>query len=352
MTYFKQPDLSRDAFRNRLSRARLGGQFHGYKISAGKERRNILSLAHRSLKLAWRGPLTIPRDSDERVPMGTLPITDDLKASMGNAANSAKFVPSAFNFYKGLNLRTNSDGTTERTAYAMGSGTTTIGLDQRTLKLHQMTPLDVDLMSSMTRVVSLANPDWEKRLQLHPLNQESGKIYYSFLNDEGKIVTKCTDFHTDCTFTKSNRPMRNNSQTPNTLTVLLTFGDPKNLWFRKQKSKEDYKDSSLLHIHQNHGSIVVLDGIDEQFDRDGYQWKHRSDMIDPNYITFTLVFRSVQISVAVHEDGRLANPPQMSDYRQDNFDSHQDVMTTDEYDAKCKDLDERMERFFQKYKPT
>ena len=350
MTNVKGSDNTDGCFRTRLSRARASGDFHAYQIPTGKFRKILLKQLYLIVLLSWRGPLSSPSHKDkDKIQTGGYPFHDDLRASMGNKAGSSCFTPAAFNAYKGMNLKLNKDGTIERTAYATGSGATTIGLNPRTMKHLLMTPNDHRVMKTILKIATAFNPEWGKRIEKHPPNHCSLKGYWPYWNEDGDLVFKNCGFHADTTWTKRNVPMRNNSQVPNTLVFLLTFGADKDLWFRKHKTKSDFKEGSLLRFIQRHGSLTVIDTRDEKWDEEGYQWRHGSTMRGDG-ITWTYVIRTVCVSAVVNDDGTLADPV-VTDDKEKKFDDAKDLFETDYYKQQREILDEGMDRMFKQYRP-
>ena len=350
MTAVKGSDNTRGCFRTRLSRAKAKGTFHACQIPTGKLRKIILKNLYLTLLLCWRGPLASPVHKErKRISTGGYPFHDDLRAAMGNKPGSACFTPAAFNAYKGLNIQTNEDGTIERTAYATGSGATSIGLNPRTMKHLMMTPNDLTLVDAVVQLASEYSPEWGERIKKDPPNHVSLKGYWPYTDKHGKRVQKDCGFHADTTWTKQNVPMRNNSQVPGTLVFLLTFGADKDLWFRKHRTKKDYKEDSLLNFVQRHGSLTVIDSNDERWDEEGFQWRHGSTMRGDG-ITWTYVIRTVHVSTVVNDDGTLAEPV-LTDSREKMFDDAKDLFKTQYYKEQREILDSKMDKMFKQYQP-
>ena len=265
---------------------------------------------------------------------------------MGCAAQPAMFSPASLNLYFGDNIKKNNT-TLERTSYGLGSGATSIGLNPDTMKVHPMPPELVILRNEVTKVLTKDNKEWKTQLEQHPFNNCAIKIYYSYRNRNGKLVKKSTRWHSDVTYSKATKlPMRNNSQIPGSVVALLTFGATKNLWFRKQRSKKEYKADSLLHFQQKSGSLFALDGRDEMIDDQGYSWVHSSDMQGEEGITFTFSFRSVQTSVTVNPNGTMANPT-MTEERRRKFQEGSMIFSTPVYQQDRQDLENKVAEFFQ-----
>ena len=267
---------------------------------------------------------------------------DDLKASMGNQADSAMFLPSSLNIYFGKNRGVGVQGI-QRYAYGTGSGSSTIGLDSTTMRIHQMTGTLIDLSAEVTKLMAAKSSNWAEWLSRHPINVCAVKAYYMTEDGNGETF-KSTGFHRDVTYSKRTRqPMTNNSQVPGTPVAMLTFGATKNLWFQRFNGKvKDH--GSLIHLVQQSGCLTILDGRDEVPDEDGWAWKHRADMCEATGITFVFTFRSVQNWVYVLPDGRLANPVQ-SKTRKRKFQESGDLFNNKRYKQMREDLEARMVEF-------
>ncbi len=280
---------------------------------------------------------------------------DVLKAPHCNKAKPAYFSPAAINQYYGWPLPVTPEeqiGDPEiqkRTAYGVGSGQATIGLDPRYMKVLPPGRNLLQLTSAVTKAIGEANPEWASILQANPFNNASVKIYLSYRNEKGKLVKKCVGMHCDVSHDKITKaPLRNNSQKPGTLVGLLTFGANKNLWFRSHWSRDGYHPNSLLHFLQKSGTLFVLDPRDETPDRNGNHWRHCSTMATEEGITFTYAFRCVQASVLVNRDGTLANPD-IGERRRKLFEDGERHFDTDYYRIELANLQDRMEEFLCSY---
>jgi hypothetical protein len=208
---------------------------------------------------------------------------DDMKAPLNNKAKPASVSAASTNVYFGTNTAIDkARGLIKRTAYAVGSGVRSIGLDQTTMKLNCIFPQMVDLMNMAYNAVML-DDRFKDTMKDKYFNFCSVKIYYSFKNARGKTEKKYTGWHTDVTYDKDGNPMSDNSQVPGTPVVIATFGDTKELEFKSHNGvsgKDD--DNSNLIIEQRHGSIFVLHPDDEMIDPfNGCFWKHKSAMKAP-----------------------------------------------------------------------
>lgn len=277
-------------------------------------------------------------------------VHDDIKAPFGRNPNSAMFSRAAFNIYQGVNLSIDSSGSLTRTAYGTGSGSLTVGLNPETVSLHSMSPDHVKLMQVLSELVKDADPDWRDILTTHPLNYSDMKGFFSFRDDKGKVVMKNLGFHADCTYKRNNIPMSNNSQVPGSITLVLTFGDPKVLWFLKHLTKKEWDPSTLLRFVQRHLTLFVLDGRDERLDENGMQYRHMSNMIHEENITFSIMFRCVKATSVVNADGSLVAPYVTSE-KKEMMELAMCRFDTDQYKQNREELENRMRQFFQRYKP-
>ena len=227
---------------------------------------------------------------------------------MGNLAKPALFSKPSYDIYFGLNLEmTNS--VMNRTAYAVGPGTSSIGLDPREVKTYSCFPEMVQILQQATQIVR-ADGRWDDVMEPGmEFNFCSVKLYFSYRNINGAMVKKATNWHCDVTRDKERKPNTNNSQVPNTPVAIFTFGDEKNLWFRKQQNKHTVVPDSLLLFTQPTGSLTIHDGRDEEPKQDGTYWRHMSNMQDKEGITFSILCRVVQATVQANpKEGNLINP--------------------------------------------
>ena len=267
---------------------------------------------------------------------------DDLKAPMNNEANPAMFSPASLNLYFGQNTKAEGQ-TLRRTAYGTGSGATSIGLNPETMKIHHIFPQLASLVREVTKVLVSKDSAWARHLEEHPFNFVGIKIYYTYRKQDGTLVRKCTRYHVDVTRNrKTGEPMPNNSQVPGTPVAILTYGASKNLWFRRQKTKQLHNPTSLIHFLQRSGSLFVLDGRDEELDKHGYHWRHMSDMgPDTEGITYSFSLRSVQEKQQVNGDGTLASP-HVTNKMRDTYTKGEAIFQTNHYKQSKTDLDQRM----------
>lgn len=224
-------------------------------------------------------------------------LRDELKSPFGCNAKPAFVSKPSVNLYFGMNVQGNNvdDFVMERTAYAVGTGINSIGLDPRTLRINPFFPRLVDLTKSIQNLVR------EKTIYKEfEVNFVSVKVYYWFRDKNSQWVKKDTNWHCDVTLDKNGRPCHNNSQVPGSPVGILTFGAPKKLYLRKGRSKTDFDPETLIEIPQNSGSFFLLDGRDEVLDENGKRWAHKSSSVQtPTGVTFSLMFRQVQKRITV-----------------------------------------------------
>ena len=275
---------------------------------------------------------------------------DDLKSPQGNPAVPASITKPSMNFYFGINLEVH-DETIVRTAYGVGSGTSSIGLNPRTLKIHSAFTELVHLMAWATALVKM-DKDWMWVMWQKSFNFCSVKIYYAFKDAKGKIVQKDTQWHVDVTQDKNGNPLKNNSQEPGTPVAILTFGETKNLMFRRHLSKHVFDKHTTCLFQQRNASLFILDYRDERVSRkDGLHWRHMSEM-QPNTegITFSFMFRVVKKTVAINKSDSTFVDPRVGDKKAIQFQQGQCLFHTDHYKHEQCELQKKMEAFFDKYK--
>ena len=284
-------------------------------------------------------------------------LKDALKAPTGCAPKPAFFQPAATNHCVGANLDKMSDGALVRPAHGSGTGAGSIGLDPRHQRIHTMTPTASDLCNMVTGAVSSACPDLAERLRDHPFNHIAHKCYHTYWRkacQKGEIdwttTSKKVDWHCDTTYTAGGAPMRNNSQVPDTIVAIFTFGADKSLFFRKCRQGGEHDQKTLLHFLQKHGSLFIIDCRDEKPDAKGWRWKHKSEMIGKGGITFSLVFRCVQATAVVQPNGAILQPLTTT-RRLEKFQKADGIFETEDYKISREDLEARMQAFFQKYNP-
>ena len=147
------------------------------------------------------------------------------------------------------------------------------------MRVHQMPRELISLTTEVTKVLSVADPEWAKLLTKNPINGINVKVYYSYKHGD-KTICKKTGWHADVTYNgKTRKPILNNSQIPGSPVALLTFGSTKQLWFQRRRGQEA-QPGSLIKINQESGSLFVLDGRDEIPDANGWVWRHMSDVVD------------------------------------------------------------------------
>ncbi len=175
------------------------------------------------------------------------------------------------------------------------------------------------------------------------------KVYYSFENEKGKWITKDTLWHVDVTTDEKGVPRKNNSQLPGTPMAILTFGDDKNLWFRKHKSKDEFKENSTVVFRQRNGSCIIMDGDDEYPGDDGLHWRHMSNMVDRREgITFAFMCRVVQKEVLVDSTNNTLVEQRISEKKLAQLKAAEHHFDTDYYQYSVKRLNSGIKGIFQK----
>ena len=283
-------------------------------------------------------------------------IHDDLKAPLNNKAKPAFFSKPAVNFYIALNKQRTATGV-RVASYSFGKGRGSIGLDPRTMKIQ---PVFEELLHALDIVNKeiKRHPRWLQQMKGHAFDSCAGKIYYSFQtvssNDQLSTVCKTVSYHTDVTYNDDGTPKKDNSQMPGTPTVIMTFGDPKNLWFRRYKLHSD-KNSMVLNsdilFNQKSAHLFVLDGEDEKpHYLDGCHWRHMSDMKNEANVTFSFVFRVTQMTTEIDANTRLLVNPKIGAKKLAQYNNGQHHFYTPMYRKQMQQLLTQMDDFFQRHK--
>ncbi len=340
-----QVDLSDNGLDQRLHKFRTKKkEFHSGRVFFSQDdRRNALRWLHRTFLVVWIHYMI-----------------DCLKAATNfpsRPAKSAFFTQATTNCYMGYNkkVRNNNDGATEvvRVAYATGTGGSTIGLDARKLRINPMPPPLWKLIDLVVDTVKKANKYWAELLAKYPPNAASTKLAHSYTDEKGKVQWKFTGSHCDTLYTADNVPYDNNSQEPNSLVMMVTFGDPKELWFKKHYNASNIVPNSEIRFNLTHGSIVVLDPRDEMWhesEHGRWKWQHSSNMTEERNITFSLMIRTCKAVATVTPAGNLANPTN-TENRSKRFKKAARLMTTKWYKTQLDELESRMRDFFKRYDP-
>lgn len=266
---------------------------------------------------------------------------DELKAPYDTNCKPASISKPSNNYYFGQDLQKSDDtNNVQRAAYAVGSGTSSIGLDPRDIRINGFFPKLIDLMKAVSKVVRQES-DWKHAY----FNFVSVKVYYNFKDKNGRLVQKDTNWHVDVTLDKKGRPMKNNSQLPISPVAILTYGDNKSLFFRRHTVTGVGDDSSIFEIPQSSGSMFLLDGRDELLDDDNKVWRHCSGPSDG--VTFSFMFRNVQKMMEVnHGTGKLVNI-NMTDKKKRLFDKGKKYFDDDDhYKTEKKNIDRQLDDLF------
>jgi hypothetical protein len=283
---------------------------------------------------------------------------DDLKAPLGNPAKPASISPASMNFYFGTNV-SKAEEWIERTAYAVGTGTYSIGLNPITRKVHS-------IFHEMSQLMALVNSVVRKKPSLACLftptqyfNHCSVKIYFTYRDLNGDLKRKQTDWHTDVSYDKvTGEPKPDNSQVAGTPVAIATFGDPKELQFIRHevgRTKGDPK--TLLKFTQPNATLFIMHPADEAIDLNLRKyWKHKSEMCNgpsiENNVTFSFVFRVVQPTVEVNlADDTLVNK-ECGEERMKRFDAGQRILRTKAYVLATKEIEAKMKSVFERYTST
>jgi hypothetical protein len=193
-------------------------------------------------------------------------------------------------------------------------------------------------------------------LQANPINNVAGKYYYGYLDENGKWQLKYTGGHNDVLRSKRNNvPFRNNSQEPDSLVLMYLFGNPKELWFKKHYDKTTVKPNSEIRIEQTHGNMVVLDPRDEKWvtEEDSIEptvWRHSSNMINDDDMSFMLIIRCVRATQEVLPMGQLVDQ-RTTELRQRKFNEAQALMKSEWYQQRMVDFEMRKREFLRQFKP-
>ena len=202
-------------------------------------------------------------------------ITDNMKAPNANEAKSSLLSNASYNFYFGLDVAQTLDGNIVRTAYATGSGASSIGMDPRYAIIH---PFTIEMLELRNMIQELVERHYK-------LNYHTGCLEYNcnFNHVSGKIYIghMATGLHTDIEYNSDHSaPVANNSQETNTPVVIVSFGDEKYLQFVKFSGiggGNPAITAKRITMRQESYSIILLDPKDEQLNGNSW-WKHRAFM--------------------------------------------------------------------------
>jgi hypothetical protein len=179
------------------------------------------------------------------------------------------------------------------------------------------------------------------------------KIYFTYRDVQGNLVWKDTQWHVDVTTGTNRLPKPNNSQVPGTPVAIVSFGDPKFLYFRRHHNRHRRKQTSEVKWQQLTGTLFLLHADDElPSEKDGMHWRHKSEMSkeNPDNVTFSFMFRVVQHDVLVNKsDGTLVNPV-MAKKKEKVYETAETVFQSEHYKQWNKELAERMKTFFSVWK--
>lgn len=266
-----------------------------------------------------------------------------MKSPFACSAKPAFVSRPSVNLYFGTNIGVANDGLTiRRTAYAVGSGVASIGLDPRENRIFSIFNRLSQLVSSLVEVIRNKTPH-----KKFVCNFVSVKVYYWYKNEKGECVKKDTNWHCDITLDKQGKPCSNNSQVPGTPVGIITFGSKKKLLFRQGKSKTEWDSHTVFEISQKSGTFVVLDGADEILNSSGKRWSHKSTSCeDENGVTFSLMLRQVQKQVTVCRFNNTIVDPKIGPKKLVQFEKGKDLLETEYYKQERETMHTKMEKLF------
>jgi hypothetical protein len=233
-------------------------------------------------------------------------IEDVLKSPGSCAADPSFLVPASLNIYYGRNVRASPQKYyVVRTAYALGTGTSSIGIYPKQWRLHHMFPDMEKLLDIVRKRVKNLYPDLDC-----DFNQCSIKLYF-----DGKF----TNDHTDINFTEDHsgpHPYKVNSQKPNTPVAICTIGVEKIYRLRRYTGNgkgEPADNSKDIHLLQKNLSLLAAHPGDEELntssDRYKFWLKHSAKMVDEHGVAMSIIFRVTQVTALVDtRTNKLVNP--------------------------------------------
>jgi hypothetical protein len=232
---------------------------------------------------------------------------DNMKSPGPNPAKSAFLTPSSFDIYFGGNICvTICDGEiiAIRTAYAIGSGTGSIGLDPRHNAIHHIFP-ELEWLCRLVMKKVEAHYELQRYNTDCGFNQVSVKVYFN---------NKKTRRHTDIQFRPGHlEPVKSNSQKPNTPVAIAVIGDTKLLKFYQyhvSSNGESSPTGRTVMFVQGNGSLMVMDPRDELLNTKNHYWQHESHLVNGHDdVAISLLFRVVQREKKVYAGtGKFVDP--------------------------------------------
>lgn len=288
--------------RIRLCRARLGGNFkstcHSYRdgVSNSKDARTKVRRVQRCIQKVLK------------YIHGTF--CDVMKLpGQSKIPRPALLWPSGPNIYFGQNFGDKINGHVARYAYALGSGTNTIGINPAEYTVH---PWNDELQDLLDEV----RPCLPQEIACTPWNAASMKFYDSF-EYQGTTMNVSCGFHRDMQYKINGEVADQSSQRPDTPVLIITYGGSKYLSFKKIFDDMDDTDKKRATVHhklrQTDSTCIVLHPDDEKWteEQNGsyYCYYHGSEYLDqPGNETnrkdmiVTIMFRCVQKIVTVGTD--------------------------------------------------
>ena len=234
-------------------------------------------------------------------------LTDNVKSALWNEGIPAFLSPSAINIYFGMNTgKVNYGGKKQvkRCSYGTGAGVRSIGLDPRYATVNSFFPQMNRLRDTLVKEFSRRFPDCNCNF-----THCAVKVYL-----KGQIV----DWHTDMEFdNKHQNYLDHNSQAPNSVVAIVSFGDEKVLRFRSMEGTGKGTESNPprdIVFPQKSGSILALHPADEQLivlpcvAPVPFWWAHKARMVDTtNGVAVSLLFRAAGSHQRIYaSSGKLA----------------------------------------------
>ena len=246
--------------------------------------------------------LIIPRACDD--------LPDILKQPMNNPPMQqilSKFSP---NLYYGgdykIGQSVDSRQIVHRMAYATGSGSRSICLEPDKFQVKKF----VDEHSSLISIITSIHTRYCKQKSIHiPTNFKINAISIKTYR-----LNQVTRLHRDVLYDSQGKPLKNNSQVPETPSIFLSIGDDKELLFEL-----DDKSHRKLFTQKNI-LVFVLDPRDEMLNDSGRYWKHSASLKENDGSAISFVFRMVKNHVHVYTDNDcLVNPPSCGTKKDERF---------------------------------
>jgi hypothetical protein len=274
---------------------------------------------------------------------------DTTKAPLCNDGTPAFFSKASTDLYFGQNISKENENTMKRKVYGLTSLNGANGLDPQNLRYFPVFDSLVKLMMHANIEVK-KDPQWSHAMQGKYFNFCSVKIYHSYMNEKGEKVIKHTNWHADSLYTKNGTPRQENSQEAGTPVAIFSFGDEKNLWFRRHRNQNIYHTNTLVQFKQKSGSMIVLDARDEQPDEKGFKWYHMSNMIDSGSVTFSFMCRVIKTSADINMNDSTLSVKRLAPSFETRLDKGIAKMKTEKYFEGRLDLEKKIMEMFERHK--